>query len=209
MKIYEIFYSIQGEGKWTGLPNIFIRTAGCNLLCSYCDTKYAFNAKRDMTITEIIKEIKNIKCDHICITGGEPLIQNETNDLIDILCNKDYNICLETNGSINVKSMFNKKSIMISLDIKCPSSGMDKKMCFENLFHLNKKDQLKFIIGNKEDYKYAKKIIQSYKIYCPIFFQPVEGTNIKKLASWILNDGLNVRLGLQIQKIIWGNNRGF
>jgi 7-carboxy-7-deazaguanine synthase len=209
MKINEIFYSIQGEGRWTGLPNIFIRTAGCNLLCSYCDTKYAFNTNREMTITEIINEIKNYKCNHICITGGEPLIQNETNDLIDILCKKNYLICLETNGSINLKTMLDKKSIIISLDIKCPSSGMDKKMCFENIYHLDIKDQLKFIIGNKEDYKYAKKIVQSYKINCPIFFQPVEGTNIKELACLILADRLNVKLGLQIHKIIWGNKRGF
>jgi 7-carboxy-7-deazaguanine synthase len=208
MKIYEIFYSIQGEGRWTGLPNIFIRTAGCNLLCSYCDTKYAFKVKREMTITEIIKEIKNYKCNYICLTGGEPLIQNETKDLIDILCKKNYHICLETNGSINIKTMSNEKPIMISLDIKCPSSGMDKKMCFENIYHLDTKDQLKFIIGNKEDYKYAKKIVQSYKINCPIFFQPVEGTNIKELACWILTDRLNVKLGLQIHKIIWGNKRG-
>lgn len=209
MKINEIFYSIQGEGNWAGLPNIFIRTAGCNLRCSFCDTIYAFDVKQEMTLSEIVKEIKKYKCKHICITGGEPLIQIETNRLIDILCNKGYRICLETNGSIDIKKIVEKKSLMISLDIKCPSSGMNKKMFFDNIFHLDINDQLKFIIGNKKDYEYAKKIVQDYEIFCPIFFQPVEGTNLKKLAGWILNDGLNVKLGLQIHKIIWGNKKGF
>jgi len=209
MKIYEIFYSIQGEGKWTGLPNIFIRTAGCNLRCSFCDSTYAYDEKQKMTIKEIVKEIKKYNCKHICITGGEPLLQVETNNLIDILCNKGYKICIETNGSINIQKIAEKKSVMISLDIKCPSSGMHKKMYFDNILHLNVDDQIKFIIGNKEDYEYAKKIVQSYKIFCPIFFQPVEGTNLKELANWILNDGLTVKLGLQIHKIIWGNKRGF
>ena len=114
MKICEIFYSIQGEGNWIGLPNIFIRTAGCNLRCSFCDTIYAFDEKREMTITDIVKEIKKYNCNHICITGGEPLIQNETNKLIEILCNKGYRLCLETNGSINIKKIAEKKSVMIS-----------------------------------------------------------------------------------------------
>ena len=209
MKIYEIFYSLQGEGKWAGLPNIFIRTAGCNLRCSFCDTTYAFNVKREMPIAEIVKEIEKYKCKNICITGGEPLIQIETIKLIDILCDKGYRICLETNGSIDIQKIAEKNSVMISLDIKCPSSGMNKKMCFDNIFHLDNDDQLKFIIGNKEDYEYAKKIVKNYKIFCQIFFQPVERMNLKELAGWILNDGLNVRLGLQIHKIIWGNKKGF
>lgn len=208
MKIYDIFYSIQGEGNWTGLPNIFIRTAGCNLRCTFCDTKYAYDVKREMTITEIVKEIKKYNCNNICITGGEPLIQIETNKLIDDLINKGYRICLETNGSIDIKRIAEKKYVMISLDIKCPSSGMNKKMFFDNIFHLDKDDQIKFIIGNKEDYEYAKKIVQGYKIFCPIFFQPVENTNPKELAGWILNDCLNVKLGLQIHKIIWEGKRG-
>ncbi|MEA3458262.1 MAG: radical SAM protein [Candidatus Thermoplasmatota archaeon] len=208
MNIYEIFYSIQGEGNWTGLPNIFIRTAGCNLRCSFCDTTYAYETKREMTIAEIVTEINKHNCNHVCITGGEPLLQNETNELIDALLTKGYKICLETNGSIDIQSIAEKKSVMISLDIKCPSSNMHEKMRFDNISYLNMDDQLKFVIGNKEDYDYAKRIITRYDVICPIFFQPVEGTNPKELAGWILEDGLNVKLGLQIHKVIWGNKRG-
>lgn len=208
MNICEIFYSIQGEGNWTGLPNIFVRTAGCNLRCSFCDTTYAYDTKQKMTIAEIVTEVNKHNCNHVCITGGEPLLQNETDELIDVLLTKGYKICLETNGSMDIQNISEKKSVMISLDIKCPSSNMHKKMRFDNISHLDMDDQLKFVIGSKEDYDYAKKIINRYDVICPIFFQPVEGTNPKELAGWILEDGLNVKLGLQIHKIIWGNKRG-
>ena len=209
MKINEIFYSIQGEGKWSGLPNIFIRTTGCNLRCSFCDTKYAYNDGKEMKIDEIIKEISKYPCKYVCVTGGEPLFQNDVPKLLDSLLKRNYWICLETNGSTNIENIACKKSLMISLDIKCPSSNMHEKMCLENLSILKKDDQLKFVIGDKRDYDYAKKIIQKYKTVCTVFFQPVWGTNAKKLAEWILNDELNVKLGLQIHKIIWGDKRGF
>jgi 7-carboxy-7-deazaguanine synthase len=209
MKINEIFYSIQGEGKWSGLPNIFIRTTGCNLRCSFCDTKYAYDDGKEMKIDEIIKEISKYPCKYVCVTGGEPLFQNDMPNLLDSLLKRKYWICLETNGSINIENIVDKKSLMISLDIKCPSSNMHEKMYLENLSVLKKDDQLKFVIGDKVDYDYAKKIIQKYKPICTVFFQPVWETNAKQLAEWILNDELNVKLGLQIHKIIWGDKRGF
>jgi 7-carboxy-7-deazaguanine synthase len=208
MKINEIFYSIQGEGKWTGLPNIFIRTTGCNLRCAFCDTKYAYEEGTERTIEEIIDEIKKYDCEKICITGGDPLLHKETVELIDKLIEKGYKICLETNGSHSIKSLNNKADLMISLDIKCPSSGMHEKMIFENIPLLKQKDQLKLIIKDKKDYEYAKKIILKYKPVCTVFFQPVWGTNPKDLAEWIINDKLRVKLGLQIHKIIWGDRRG-
>jgi len=209
MKINEIFYSIQGEGKWTGRPNIFIRTTGCNLRCSYCDTKYAYENGKEMNVEEIIEEIKKYPCRHVCITGGEPLLQNETIILIETLLKKEYNIILETNGSINTGNITGKKSLTISLDIKCPSSKMHEKMCLENITLLKEDDQLKFVIKNRDDYNYAKKLVQRYKPVCPVFFQPVWGTNSKNLAEWLINDGLDVKLGLQLHKIIWGDKRGF
>ena len=203
MKINEIFYSIQGEGKWTGQPNIFIRTTGCNLRCAYCDTKYAYKNGKNMTITEITEKIKKYPCKKICLTGGEPLEQKETVQLIDALIKENYEICLETNGSKNIKQLVNKKNLLISLDIKCPSSEMHNKMKYENIKLLKQKDQIKFIIKNKEDCNHAKQIIKKYKTKCPIFFQPVWGTNPKNLAEWILKDGLNVQLSLQLHKILW------
>ena len=208
MKINEIFYSIQGEGKWTGLPNIFIRTTGCNLRCSFCDTEYAYKDGKEFSPGEIIESINKYPCKYVCLTGGEPLIQEETNDLIDALLKEDYKICLETNGSINIKKISNKKNLMISLDIKCPSSNMHEKNYLENINLLKKKDQLKFVIRNKKDYNYAKKIISKYKPLCTVFFQPVWGSNPKQLTEWIKNDNLNVRLSLQLHKIIWGEKRG-
>lgn len=208
MKINNIYYSIQGEGKWLGLPNIFIRLSGCNLRCSYCDTTYAYEIGKEMSFDDIIEEIVRYPCKKICITGGEPLLQNETNNLINILLKKGYKLCLETNGSIGIEELSNKNSLMISLDIKCPSSGMHEKMNFKNLSHLTKQDQLKFAIKDKKDYDYAKYIILNYKPKSTIFFQAVWGSNLKDLSSWILDDGLDVRFGLQLHKIIWGDKNG-
>jgi 7-carboxy-7-deazaguanine synthase len=209
MKINEIFYSLQGEGKWTGLPNIFIRTSGCNLRCSFCDTKYAYKDGKEISINKILKQIGKYNCKYICITGGEPLLQNETVDLIDALLKRKYKICLETNGTISVKKLSNKKSLMISLDIKCPSSNMHDKTYLKNISYLRTDDQLKFIIKDKNDFNYAKKIINMYKPDCTVFFQPVWGTNPRNLADWIVYDKLNVKLGLQLHKIIWGDSEGF
>jgi 7-carboxy-7-deazaguanine synthase len=208
MKVNEIFYSIQGEGLLVGVPSIFLRFAGCNLRCSFCDTKYAYKQGTEMSIQEILDEIKKFACTYICLTGGEPLLQKDTTKLIESLLQKNYKICLETNGSISIKKLVGKKSLLISLDIKCPSSGSHEQMNMKNISYLSKKDQLKFIIKNKEDYAYAKKILKKYNSPCTVFFQPVWGTNPKKLASWVLNDGLPVRLTLQLHKIIWGTKRG-
>jgi len=207
MKINEIFYSLQGEGAWTGLPNIFIRTTGCNLRCSFCDTKYAYFNGEEMTVIEIIEKICKYPCKYVCITGGEPLLQKDIVDLIDKLLKKGYKISIETNGSLSIKKISAIKSLMISLDIKCPSSAMHENNYIENINLLKKDDQLKFIIKNKNDYIYAKKILEKYKPACTVFLQPVWGKNPRNLAKWIINDGLNVKLGLQIHKNIWGEKR--
>jgi 7-carboxy-7-deazaguanine synthase len=207
MKINEIFYSIQGEGRWAGLPNIFIRTTGCNLRCSYCDTQYVYTEGAEYSINEIIRKIKEYPCRHICITGGEPLLQNDIHDLIDTLIKTKYQICLETNGSINIETIADR-SLLISLDIKCPSSNMHNHMHFDNLMHLRNDDQLKFVIKDQKDYKYAKKLVTKYKPHGTVFFQPVWGTNPTRLSQWILKDFLDVRLSLQVHKILWGDKRG-
>ncbi len=210
MKINEIFFSIQGEGKQMGLSTIFIRATGCNLRCSYCDTKYAFYEGKEMTIEEIIGEVKKYPCKRICLTGGEPLLQDESVDLANELLNSGYEILVETNGSIDIsnflKKIENRKKSLISLDIKCPSSGMHKKMFFENIHHLSPKDQLKFVIGKREDYDYAKDIVEKYEPECEVIFQPYR--NAHKIAEWILKEGLKVRMGIQLQKILWGDKRG-
>jgi len=208
MKINEVFYSIQGEGKWTGFPNIFIRTTGCNLRCSYCDTKYAYEQGIEKTIQEITKEIKKYNCKKICITGGEPLLQEDIIELIKHLLNCKYSVIVETNGSLKIDPLKDKKKLIISLDIKTPSSKMHEKMFLKNINILTKKDQIKFIITNKKDFEYAKKIIHKFKPKCDVFFQPVWKTNSERLAKWILKDNLEIKIGLQIHKIIWGDKKG-
>lgn len=208
MMINEIFYSVQGEGLLVGAPSIFIRTAGCNLRCTFCDTPYAYAEGKPMKIQEIIDTIKTYPCSSVCITGGEPLLQKDLLTLITSLLRKKYTLCLETNGSRDIRKFAGKKSLLISLDIKCPSSGSHQKMNLRNITYLSKKDQLKFIIGNKKDYEYAKTILEKYTPACSVFFQPVWGKNPGTLASWILSDGLPVRLSVQLHKLIWGTKRG-
>jgi 7-carboxy-7-deazaguanine synthase len=208
MKINEIFYSLQGEGKWTGRPNIFIRTTGCNLRCSYCDTKFAYYDGKEMIVNDILKKVAEYNCQYVCITGGEPLLQKDIYNLIRNLLIKNYFVIIETNGSIKIKELDEFKKLIISLDIKCPSSKMDKKIDFRNINLLKMKDQLKFVIKDKKDYNYAKNTINKYKPKCDIFFQPVWGEDPKRIAQWILTDKLNVKLGLQLHKILWGLKRG-
>jgi 7-carboxy-7-deazaguanine synthase len=204
LKICEIFKSIQGEGIFSGLPTIFIRMTGCNLRCSWCDTKYAYHSGKEITIKKILKKLENMKNKRVCITGGEPLLQPLIYELMKILINKRYEISIETNGSIDISKI--PKKVSIALDIKCPSSGEWQKMNFKNLDILEKKDQCKFIIKNKEDYDYAKKIVNRYKLIekTNVIFSPVYRTEVKRLINLILKDCLDVRLSIQLHKIIWG-----
>lgn len=207
LKINEIFYSLQGEGVDAGLPTIFIRLTGCNLRCKYCDTEYAFYEGKDMTMEEIFNKIKKWKCKRICITGGEPLLQN-IYDLIDFLLENGYEVSIETNGSIDIKKLTEKK-LIIKMDIKLPSSGMYEKMIMDNIKLLRRCDELKFVIWNRNDYDIAKKIIEEYEPKCNIIMQPVwGGIEAKKIAEWILEDELEARLSIQLHKILWGEKRG-
>jgi 7-carboxy-7-deazaguanine synthase len=208
LNIDEIFYSIQGEGKWMGLPNIFIRTMGCNLKCFYCDTIQFYKKGVEKSIEEIQEEVSFFNCKKICVTGGEPLIQENISDLLSSLNDNDYSLCLETNGSKSIKPFLHFDNMFFSLDIKCPSSGMKEHNNFSNLQILRSFDQVKCIIGNKEDYNYAKKVINKFNLSCLVFFQPVWGFSLQKLSSWILADHLSVYLGIQLHKYIWGCTTG-
>lgn len=212
MKVCEIFQSIQGEGELVGYPTVFIRLTGCNLRCRYCDSEYAFYEGEETSIKEIISKIRAYKSGYICITGGEPLLQEETIDLLKVLLEEGYEVCLETNGSIDVSKVIREfgiygKKLMLSLDVKCPYSGMSDKMKFDNIKILRDHDQLKFVVYDREDYEYAKKIIRKFKPRSKIIIQPVWGTDYKKIAELMIKDGINARLSLQIHKIIWGEGR--
>jgi 7-carboxy-7-deazaguanine synthase len=207
--VNEIFYSIQGESTYSGRPCIFVRLTGCNLRCSYCDTRYAYEQGVNMEITEIINRIAAHRCRLVEITGGEPLLQSQTPILIYRLLENGYEVMLETNGSLDI-SRVDGRCIKI-VDIKCPTSGESDKNDLGNLKRLGSKDQVKFVIGDRSDYEYAKETIEST---CPdipeeqILFSTVsERIPPSRLAEWILEDNLNVRLHLQLHKIIWPDRK--
>jgi len=203
--VNEIFYSIQGESIYSGRPCIFVRLTGCNLRCTYCDTRYAYEDGVVLEIAEIIRRVAAYNCRLIEITGGEPLFQTETPFLILGLLENGYEVLMETNGSLDI-SKVDPRCVKI-VDIKCPSSHASEKNDLENLKRLNPKDQIKFVIGNRADYLYAKKTMALNRPDFPedhILFSPISGKMPPAdLAEWILKDNLNVRLHLQIQKIIW------
>jgi len=206
MKINEMFLSIQGEGIQAGLPTFFIRTTGCNLRCRYCDTKYAFREGKEMRIKEILDKVQSQPYKRICLTGGEPLLQPDVKILINELIKRSYLIDIETNGSINLKNFPKSKLILYSMDIKCPSSGYEKNMVLSNIKYLTKKDQIKFIISDLKDYNYAKKIINQKKLInkANVIISPIGGINAEWIVKEILKDHLDIRIGLQIHKVIFG-----
>ncbi len=202
-----MFPSIQGEGIYIGIPMFFVRFTGCNLRCTWCDTKYAFYEGKEMSIGEIVEKIEESEMEWVCLTGGEPLLQEDIYKLIDkIIVN--HKILIETNGSILIDKLPTEENLVISLDIKTPSSGMEKMMKFENLEYLGPKDFVKFVIFDDRDFEYAKNIIEKYEIERDIVFQPVGGINLRWLAERVINEKINVRVLPQLHKIIWGEKRG-
>jgi 7-carboxy-7-deazaguanine synthase len=207
MKVCEIFASIQGESSLIGIPMVFIRLTGCNLRCTYCDTKYAYTEGQEMSIKKIINTVKNFRLKFVEITGGEPLLQTEVYELMDELV-KNYNVLLETNGSLSIEKVNSK--IKVIMDIKTPGSGMSDKNYLENLNFLKKKDEVKFVLTDRNDYDWAKDFIKKNNINVrEILFSPAFGSlNPQDLARWILEDALPVRMNLQIHKYIFGEIRG-
>lgn len=208
IKINEIFYSIQGESSKVGLPCIFVRLTFCNLRCSYCDTEYSFYEGKDFSIDEILTEIKKYKCNLVEITGGEPLLQEESLELMKILCDNNYEVMLETSGSLSIENV--DKRVKIILDFKTPSSKMEKKNYYENVKFLKPIDEVKFVIGNREDFEWSKNLISKFELdkKCEILFSPVFGKiEYKHLSEWILEENLNVRFQVQLHKHIWEPNQ--
>ncbi|MDR0335150.1 MAG: radical SAM protein [Methanomassiliicoccaceae archaeon] len=205
MKICELFRSVQGEGVMIGSVTYFIRSVGCNLSCEWCDTKYSRTGGREMSVREMMECVKDER--NVCVTGGEPLLQDDIYELLDALVSEGKNVVLETNGSVDISKVPSSERLMISMDIKCPSSGMSDKMIGSNIKYLKRTDQLKFIIGDGSDLEYAISFIGSHEIRCAVIFSPVGGMDIEPLAEEAIERGLNVRVLPQLHKIIWGNKR--
>ena len=204
LKINEIYYSVQGESTYAGRPCIFIRLTYCNLRCSYCDTEYAFYDGKDMEITDIMSEIKRWDCNLVEVTGGEPLFQDECIDLLNELVNSNYEVMLETGGSLSISDV--PKKVVKIVDFKCPSSGMVKKNLWSIVDDLQAHDEVKFVIGNREDFDWAKDRITEYSLdkICTLLFSPTFGEiDPQQIVEWILAENLPVRMQLQMHKMIW------
>lgn len=201
MKVNEIFYSIEGEGIRTGALATFVRFTGCNLRCSYCDTKYAFSEGKELSMDEIIAEVENIGCRNVTVTGGEPLLQGI--DLIRELCMRGYEVNVETCGALPIEDVQFQNSI-VTMDYKTPSSGMENKMLLSNIPKLRKQDVLKFVCA-REDFDAVKRVYEEFCPACPVYISPVFGKcepiELVELAKEI---GMpNVHVQVQLHKIIW------
>lgn len=207
LNITEIFFSLQGEAKEVGLPTVFVRLTGCPLRCNYCDTAYAFKGNNPLTISHILNEVSKYNTPYICVTGGEPMAQSNCLKLLDSLIEVGYKVSMETSGSIDITPVNSKVSIV--MDIKTPSSTEEKQNRYENLSVLQSKDQLKFVISSRADFDWSCDLLKKNQVKSEVLFSPVyESLEPVQLADWILEKKINVRLQVQLHKILWGDQKG-
>lgn len=208
--VNEIFLSLQGEGVRTGLPCVLVRLSGCNLRCEWCDTKYAYEDGFAMEISDILARVAGYGVPRVEVTGGEPLVQSGTTVLLKCLCDAGYETLLETNGAMDISAV--DPRVIRIMDIKCPASGESNRNDWNNMGRLRRTDEVKFVLAGREDYDFARAILEENRLAsrCRITLSPVAGRlNPAELAEWILKDRLDVRLGLQLHKILWpGKDRG-
>ena len=205
LKVNEIFHSIQGESSHAGRPCVFVRLTGCNLRCAWCDTGYAFHEGEDLTIEQVMERVAVYGCDLVEVTGGEPLTQPEAIGLMERLLAEGYEVLLETGGSLPVSKV--PRPVIKIVDFKAPSSGMAQKNLWSILDDLAPHDEVKFVIGDRDDYDWARARIEEHGLArrYTILISPVFGMlEPRDLAGWLLQDRLQARLQLQLHKIIWG-----
>jgi len=205
MRICEMFRSLQGEGMTIGSLTYFIRTVGCNLSCTWCDTIYAMEGGESMSVDEIMDLIDSTR--NVCITGGEPLLQEDVRELIDRLVEAGKLVTVETNGSLDVSLIPRSDKVIVSMDVKCPSSGMSDRNRPSNIGLLSEKDQLKFIIKDEVDLDFALRFLKGNPTSANVIFTPVDGLDIAFLAETVVSREMNVRVLPQLHKIIWGDRR--
>lgn len=204
----EIFTSIQGESSDSGLPCVFVRLYGCPVGCSYCDQPQTPDQRKRISVENIINKILKFKgVKYVCITGGEPLIYQEVLPLTWELLNMGYKVSIETSGCVTIKDLGYRRSFKYVMDIKCPSSGVSDKNIFENLLRLQSNDEVKFVIANREDYEYMKSVLKKHPTLASILVSPMFDKDMKavignELVDWILEDRLNVRVQIQLHKVI-------
>jgi len=209
LRITEIFFSLQGESSYVGLPTVFVRLTGCPLRCGYCDTAYAFSGGEWMELDEIRKQVNQFNAEYVCVTGGEPLAQRSCTSLLTGLCDDGHLVSLETSGAMDISQVDPRVSRI--MDIKTPASGEESKNKYENIDLLTHKDEIKFVICNQQDYEWVKSIIEKYQLtsICQVLLSPVHGDmKPSDLADWIIKDQLSVRFQLQLHKYLWDNEPG-
>ncbi len=209
LKIAEIFYSLQGESTFVGLPTVFVRLTGCPLRCTWCDTEYAFSGGQWVDIDAIVEQVKSYGTPNVCVTGGEPLSQKRCLKLLDKLTDNGFNVSLETSGALSLANVNDKVTII--MDLKAPGSGEESKNLYENINYIDAKDQIKFVIKDRTDYHWTQNIINRYNLIdkCEVLLSPVAGEiNPADLAQWILDDKMLVRFQLQLHKILWHDAQG-
>lgn len=209
LRITEIFYSLQGESTTVGLPTVFVRLTGCPLRCHYCDTAYAFHGGKRVKLDQIIDEITAYNCQHICVTGGEPLAQPGCIDLLNRLCDKGLSVSLETSGARSIEAV--DPRVMIVMDLKTPDSGECDKNLLSNIPFLKSGDQIKFVLCSQTDYQWAQQMITEHRLtdHAQILFSPSWGQlSPTQLADWIVQDRLPVRFQLQLHKLLWNDAPG-
>ena len=203
--VNEIFRSIQGESTYSGCLCTFIRLTGCNLRCSYCDTAYAYEQGEEMTIPEVLERVEQYGTHLVEITGGEPLLQEETPRLAQALLAAGHQVLVETNGSLDAGAL--PEGVVRVVDIKCPGSGMSERMLWGNFQHLKPTDQVKFVITDRHDYDWAKEVAARYDLpgQVTVLFSPAfERLRPEELANWVVHDNLPVRFQVQLHKVVWG-----
>jgi 7-carboxy-7-deazaguanine synthase len=209
VRVTEIFHSLQGESRPSGLPTAFIRLTGCPLRCKFCDTEYAFHGGRQTALADILEQIAAYGTTHVCVTGGEPLAQPGCIGLLTLLCDSDYEVSLETSGALDIADV--DPRVTIVMDLKTPGSGESSRNRWENLGRLKPDDQIKFVICDRDDYEWAKQVVTERELAtrCAVLFSPSWGRNMDRaLAEWILEDRLAVRFQIQLHKVIWGDVPG-
>jgi len=205
LTINEIYHSIQGESTWVGRPCVFVRLTFCNLRCNYCDTEYAFYEGKKRTLDEILEAVATFGCPLVEITGGEPLLQNNVLPLMTMLCDSRYTVLLETSGAHGISKV--DPRVHRIMDLKTPGSGEVDKNLWSNIDHLTLRDEVKFVMGTREDYEWACEKVLHYGLTSrchAVLFSPIFGRiDPRQIVEWILEDKLNVRFQLQLHKFIW------
>ena len=210
IRISEIFYSLQGEANTVGQPTVFVRLTGCPLRCRYCDTSYAFTGGKLLTVSQIIAEVKTYQTALVTVTGGEPLAQPDCFAMLEKLCDEGFEVSLETSGAVNVEKV--DRRVVKVMDLKTPGSGEEQRNIYANLTHLTSRDQVKFVICDRDDYEWSKAMSNEHalphKVSDVLFSASYDQLSSRQLAEWILQDRLQVRLQIQLHKYLWGEIPG-